>query len=150
MRREHIDDLKATARALLPANFLEAVTGAHSTIVQPIYDVDSDRIVFGRVALIGDAAFVARPHVGVGVLKAGQDALAQSLSASANIDEALSRYQNERLTPGKNAVAHGRKLGSFIERGLTGPEDDPGLNLPPERIIRVSGRPFEHVVAQNL
>jgi 2-polyprenyl-6-methoxyphenol hydroxylase and related FAD-dependent oxidoreductases len=31
-------------------------------------------MVFGRVALLGDAAFVARPHVGAGVTKAALDA----------------------------------------------------------------------------
>jgi hypothetical protein len=51
---------------------------------------------------------------------------------------------------GKRAVTHSRNLGAFIERGLDKPEDDPTLNLPPERIIRVSGRPYEHVLEQNL
>ena len=44
--------------------------------LQPIYDLDSPRMAFGRVALLGDAAFVARPHVGMGVTKAGDDAMA--------------------------------------------------------------------------
>ena len=43
-----------------------------------------------------------------------------------------------------------RNLGSFIERRLDKPEDELNLNLPPERIIRVSGRPYEHVVEQGL
>ena len=43
---------------------------------QPIYDVESPQLVFGRVALVGDAAFVARPHVGMGVTKAAGDAVA--------------------------------------------------------------------------
>ena len=30
-------------------------------ILQPIFDLESPRIAFGRVALVGDAAFVARP-----------------------------------------------------------------------------------------
>ena len=41
---------------------------------QPIFDLESPQTVFGRVALLGDAAFVARPHVGAGVTKAALDA----------------------------------------------------------------------------
>ena len=152
IQRNHIDELKMNAQRLMPENFLEAVFKADTTMFQPIYDVNSDRIVFNNVALIGDAAFVARPHVGVGVLKAAQDAisLATSLSECRTISEALTRYENERFQAGKRAVMHGRNLGAFIERGLDKPEDDPTLNLPPERIIRVSGRPYEHVFEQNL
>ena len=86
------------------------------------------------------------------VLKAAQDAisLATSLSECHTISEALTRYEYERFQAGKCAVTHGRNLGAFIERGLDKPEDDPTLNLPPERIIRVSGRPYEHVLEQNL
>ena len=152
IQRNHINELKMNAQRLMPENFLEAVFKADTTMFQPIYDVNSDRIVFNNIALIGDAAFVARPHVGVGVLKAAQDAisLATSLSECHTISEALTRYENERFQAGKRAVTHGRNLGAFIERGLDKPEDDPTLNLPPERIIRVSGRPYEHVLKQNL
>ena len=37
---------------------------AAQPILQPIYDLETPRMAFGRVAIIGDAAFVARPHVG--------------------------------------------------------------------------------------
>ena len=45
-------------------------------VLQPIYDLETPRMAFGRVAIIGDAAFVARPHVGAGVSKAADDAAA--------------------------------------------------------------------------
>ena len=41
---------------------------------QPIYDLISPQLVFGRVVLAGDAAFVARPHAGAGDTKAALDA----------------------------------------------------------------------------
>jgi hypothetical protein len=49
--------------------------------VQAIYDLESNRMGAGKIALIGDAAFVARPHCGAGVSKAADDAasLADSL-----------------------------------------------------------------------
>ncbi|MBT5944572.1 MAG: FAD-dependent oxidoreductase [Rhodospirillaceae bacterium] len=152
MRPEHLKTVRENARREMPANFHEAVMRAESTTVQPIYDVDNDHLAFGNVALIGDAAFVARPHVGVGVLKAGQDALAlaNALADCDSIPEAMARYEAERLPAGKRALNHARNLGAFIQRGLDSPTDDPSLNLPLERIIRVSGRPVEHVIEQGL
>jgi 2-polyprenyl-6-methoxyphenol hydroxylase-like FAD-dependent oxidoreductase len=152
MRPGHVEAVKENARRDMPASFHDAINLAETTIVQPIYDVLSQRITFGKVALIGDAAFVARPHVGVGVLKAGQDAvsLATALAECETIPEAMARYEAERLRPGQRAVWHGRDLGSFIERGLDRPEDDPNYNLPPERAIRISGRPVEHIFEQGL
>lgn len=76
IRPEHIERFKAHAIRTLPPNFVEIVLRAEQHMLQPIYDVESTRIAFGQVALIGDAAFVARPHVGIGVLKAAQDAQA--------------------------------------------------------------------------
>jgi 2-polyprenyl-6-methoxyphenol hydroxylase-like FAD-dependent oxidoreductase len=148
IRRAHIDELKRNAMAILPPQFAEAVITADRHLLQPIYDVETPRIGFDRVALVGDAAFVARPHVGVGVLKAGQDALAlaDSLGRSGSVAEALARYEQARLRAGREAVRFGRHLGSFIERGLPGPSSDPALELSPETIIRVSGRPVESSV----
>ena len=61
------------------------VNGTAQIILQPIFDLESPRIAFGRVALMGDAAFVARPHVATGVMKAAIDAesLVAALSAGA-------------------------------------------------------------------
>lgn len=145
VRTEHIERLQADARDLLPTKFLEPFFAASHYLVQPIYDVESERIGFDNVALIGDAAFVARPHVGVGVLKAGQDAraLAQCLARDASIAGALAAYDAERLPEGRASVAAGRHLGAFIERGLDGPWTDPSLDLRVEDIIRVSGRPVQ-------
>jgi len=143
IRPIHLAQLRAEAERLLPARLAEIVRHSHGHLVQPIYDVLSTRMVFGRVALLGDAAFVARPHVGIGVLKAGQDALAlaESLAECATIDAALARYESLRLPAGTAAVRYGQHLGAFIERGLPGPESDPSLGLDIPTILRTSGRP---------
>ena len=146
-----MERLKASARALLPEKFLEPFFAAKSYLVQPIYDLESERIGFRNIALIGDAAFVARPHVGVGVLKAGQDAfeLAQCLELHTAIADALDCYQTARMAEGRASVAAGRHLGAFIERGLDGPWADPDLDLRVEDIIRVSGRPVRKQDAET-
>ena len=45
--------------------------------------MDTPQIVFGRVALLGDAAFLVRPHPGAGTTKAAIDAayLADAVAA---------------------------------------------------------------------
>ena len=40
---------------------------------QPIFDLCSPRLTFGHTVLLGNAAFVARPHCGMGVTKAVGD-----------------------------------------------------------------------------
>jgi 2-polyprenyl-6-methoxyphenol hydroxylase-like FAD-dependent oxidoreductase len=63
------------ARVLAP-QFNAMLSLCAQPFLQPIYDLEVPRMAFGRVALLGDAAFVARPHVGAGVAKAADDALA--------------------------------------------------------------------------
>ena len=142
IRKAHIEALREAGARDLPPQFAEVVLRADRHLLQPIYDVESKNIAFGHVALIGDAGFVCRPHVGIGVLKAAQDAaaLARSLDECASVPLALQRYQRERLRPNIDAVEFGRYLGSFIERGLAGPTSDPAINLSHEFIIRESAR----------
>ncbi len=142
IRRDNIEGLRRDARRCLPRDLAEVVQHADQYLLQPIYDVQSKQIAFGRVALVGDAAFVARPHVGIGVLKAAQDAeaLVESLSECASVPDALREYERRRLSPNIEAVEFGRHLGSFIERGLEGPTSDPSLALTYEYIIRESAR----------
>jgi 2-polyprenyl-6-methoxyphenol hydroxylase-like FAD-dependent oxidoreductase len=142
IRRSHIEGLRRDAARDLPPQFAEVVVGAVRHLLQPIYDVESRHLAFGHVAVIGDAAFVCRPHVGIGVLKAAQDAaaLAQSLRECALVPDALQRYERERLQPNIDAVGFGRHLGAFIERGLADPMSDPSLKLSYDYIIRESAR----------
>ena len=60
-------------------------------LLQAIVDLETPAMVVGRVALVGDAAFVARPHVGMGTTKAAGDAraLADHLVRHDDIDAAL-------------------------------------------------------------
>jgi 2-polyprenyl-6-methoxyphenol hydroxylase-like FAD-dependent oxidoreductase len=142
IRKVHIEALRRAGARDLPPSFAEVVLRADRHLLQPIYDVESENVAFGHIALIGDAGFVARPHVGIGVLKAAQDAaaLVRNLDECDSVPEGLRRYENERLRPNIDAVDFGRYLGSFIERGLAGPTSDPDLELSYEFIIRESAR----------
>ena len=112
-----IADLRAAAQALLAPQFREVVGFADRPFLQPIYDIAVSRMGFGRVALIGDAAFVARPHVGAGVAKAAQDAaaLADALAAGSEVERALEVFQAARLPIGHRIVARARDLGTAMQ-----------------------------------
>ena len=73
IRADVIARVKADAELLLPPQIAE-IFGRTTPFFQPIFDLESPRLVFGRVVLSGDAAFVARPHVGAGATKAALDA----------------------------------------------------------------------------
>ena len=111
IRSEAIAEMRCAAEALLPPVFREVVEKTETPFVQPIYDLQSDNILHGRTALIGDAAFVARPHVGMGVTKAAQDAvtLANALS-----EDRLLQWSQERYTAGCAVVARAQHLGSDV------------------------------------
>jgi 2-polyprenyl-6-methoxyphenol hydroxylase-like FAD-dependent oxidoreductase len=81
--------------------------------------------VFGRAALVGDAASTARPHMGFGVSKAGGDAraLAEALRDCDDIDAALARYNAERQPMAERIMLHGRKLGMFLGVNVKTEED---------------------------
>ena len=74
------------------------ITITHQPFFQPIFDLESTRLAFGRVVLLGDFAFVARPHCGMGVT---MDAVALTeLMSKFGIDEGLKRYSEERVAFG--------------------------------------------------
>src|SRR4029077_9252333 len=93
VRPELAARLKSIARSTLAPRLAEVVERTQP-FFQAIYDVETPRIAAGRVVLLGDAAYVARPHVGLGVTKAALDAasLARSLQSNKEIDAALMRY----------------------------------------------------------
>ncbi|GGK49096.1 FAD binding domain-containing protein [Salinarimonas ramus] len=116
VREAHRARLREAAEATLPPAFAALVAATPQPFLQPIYDLESTRLAFGRVALAGDAAFVARPHVGAGVAKAALDAraLADALSTEDDVPTALRRYEAARLPAGRVVVGQGRRLGASI------------------------------------
>jgi 2-polyprenyl-6-methoxyphenol hydroxylase-like FAD-dependent oxidoreductase len=143
IRPEVIARMKAEARALLAPQIAGIVERTAQPFFQAIYDLESPRIAFGRAVLLGDAAFVARPHVGMGVTKAALDArcLADALRDCGDVDAALARYDRERRRFGSRIVARARSLGAWIE-ARSRPDDIRGAAAqqpPPEFVMREIG-----------
>ena len=118
IRPEVLAAIKATARALVAPQVAEIFVRAQP-FFQPIFDLESPQIAFGRVALLGDAAFVARPHVGAGVTKAALDAASLAGAvAGQDVAAGLLRYQREQHPFGSGLVALGRQEGAYLSAQL--------------------------------
>jgi 2-polyprenyl-6-methoxyphenol hydroxylase-like FAD-dependent oxidoreductase len=117
VRPEIIAELREAARALLPPQLDEVIRLTARPFLQPIYEVESPRMAVGRVALLGDAAFLARPHVAAGVTKAAQDAmaLADALQANDEIESALAQFEAARIGINRQVMQRGRDLGSYLQ-----------------------------------
>jgi len=116
----HVAATLQDARRLLAPQFAEVLQATAQPFFQPIYDLSAERLHANGVVLLGDAAFVARPHLGFGVTKAAQDAvaLADALRDHASMPEALAVYEAQRLPAGEAALARARWLGHYMEHAV--------------------------------
>jgi 2-polyprenyl-6-methoxyphenol hydroxylase-like FAD-dependent oxidoreductase len=125
VRKELIAEMRADAESLLPPQYLDCVQHIDQPFFTPVYDFCSPNLVFGRVALVGDAASTPRPHMGFGVSKAGAEAqaLAEALSNYDDIDRALDAYNSVRQPLSERIVSHGRRLGMQLGVGIETEQD---------------------------
>jgi 2-polyprenyl-6-methoxyphenol hydroxylase-like FAD-dependent oxidoreductase len=147
IRQEVIDKVRADAHRLLAPQFAEVLDRTARPFFQPIYDLESPRLVFGRVVLIGDAAFVARPHVGMGVTKAGSDAtaLVDALAEPGKgYSEALKHYEEQRMRVGAAMIARARHLGAYMQAQIRTQQEREMAERyrTPEAVMRETAVPF--------
>jgi 2-polyprenyl-6-methoxyphenol hydroxylase-like FAD-dependent oxidoreductase len=142
IRPEILQRARQAAHDVLAPQFAEVVQKTESLFFQPIFDLESPKLAFGRVALLGDAAFVARPHCGMGVTKAAGDAreLVNALAAVGNIPDALHAYSQRRVEFGRFIVGHARALGAYMQAQLRTAE---------ERAMAESYRTLEAVIRET-
>jgi 2-polyprenyl-6-methoxyphenol hydroxylase-like FAD-dependent oxidoreductase len=111
------EELAALARRWWPAPWRECVAWGvtHGQVFgTPVAEYLPERLVRGRVALIGDAAHVASPMTGAGFENALLDvaALAAAVaSGGAAAPRALDRYEAERLPAARRLVSSGMAWG---------------------------------------
>ncbi|MDC1231470.1 FAD binding domain-containing protein [Octadecabacter sp.] len=111
IRGDVLGAMQTQAKAMMPASFIEILNRSERPFFTPIYDHHSPVMHDGRVALSGDAACVARPHVGMGVTKAAEDALALARHANGP----LAAYSDERVPASLRAHLRARQLGSWMQ-----------------------------------
>ncbi len=109
----HVAEVRATARARLPRSLAELVERTEQPFVQVVYDIDVERMAFGRVCLIGDAAFSARPHAAAGTAKAADDGwtLADALDDADDVPTALREWEPKQLELGRSLLERTRQVG---------------------------------------
>lgn len=121
-------EMQNAAAEHLPPSFLDAVLATDTPFVQAIQDLEAPRMAYGRVALVGDAASVVRPHTAMGIDKGAGDAffLAEALHGAGNagdsVPAALAAWAPARLARAGAIAAHGQQLGAALE-------PDPALGL---------------------
>jgi 2,6-dihydroxypyridine 3-monooxygenase len=114
--------LRHAAASELAAPIAAVVTDVAEPFVQVVYDIGVPRMAFGRVCLLGDAAFAVRPHAAAGTAKAAADgwALAAALTASGgDVPAALARWERDQLALGRDLLVRCREIGDSSQFGGT-------------------------------
>ena len=119
--RSWIDEIHRAAEERLPPALAEPMTLARGLFFQTIVDLEVPQMVQGRVAMLGDAAFSARPHTGMGVVKGDR-----RRGLPHRRDRGLSRRAFARALP--------LRCGADALRALSGP-----LRPPPGHAYRDPG-----------
>jgi 2-polyprenyl-6-methoxyphenol hydroxylase-like FAD-dependent oxidoreductase len=105
-------ELNALANAELPAILRERVHQTTNPFVQVMLDMAVPKMYKGRVVILGDAAFLVRPHTASGTAKAYRDAitLAMSLQGHEDLETALQNWSEHQLRHATALITHGKQL----------------------------------------
>lgn len=110
-----VRDLCELARREVHPMLAKLVAATPDPFIQTIVDVVVPKTVFGRICLLGDAAFVVRPHTAGATAKAARDAtvLATALKrARRNVDAGLASFEDMQLEYGRDLTNYGVALGN--------------------------------------
>ncbi len=131
VRESFVHELRRAA-ASLPEPLGEMVARTEDPFVQVVVDLEVPRMVFGRVCLMGDAAFAARPHAAAGTAKAAENGwkLAEAFArAGGDPDAALALWEPGQLELGRSLVARSRAIGVRYQIDGAWRPDDPELRF---------------------
>ena len=145
-----ISEMWRDAERLLAPEFLEIVSLTKHPFFQPIVDLEVPFMASKRIVLLGDAAYVTRPHTGMGVTKAAGDAVTLATAIKANpgdLQRAITLYSDKRSKIGRSIVALARRLGSPMKLGnLTIEEMKMATRYRnPQFVLHDTGVPPDHV-----
>ena len=132
VRAGHVAWAREFADIHMAPAIAEIVHKCPEPFVQVIYDIDVPRMVFGRVALIGDAAFAVRPHAAAGTAKACADAwaLRDALrDADGDPVAALAGWEPGQLALGRQLLERTRDMGDRSQFHRSWVPGDPSLRL---------------------
>lgn len=114
-RDDRIAEFRARSRRELHPRMAELIEISAEPFIQKIVDVVVPRTVFGRAVLLGDAAFVVRPHTAGATAKAATEATllaASLLEAEFDIDRGLRGFESAQVRYGYELYRYGARLGA--------------------------------------
>jgi 2,6-dihydroxypyridine 3-monooxygenase len=120
VRADELERLRGDAGSRLPRPLVELVEATPEPFLQVVYDLEVERMAFGRTCLVGDAAFALRPHAAAGTAKAAEDAwqLAAAVAESrSDVGAALARWEPGQLALGRQLVRRSRAAGERLQTG---------------------------------
>jgi 2,6-dihydroxypyridine 3-monooxygenase len=118
LQEGHVAHMRQDSISALPPVLSELVVKTEEPFIQAIFDSVIPAMAFGRVCIMGDAAFVARPHAAAGTAKAAEDAwqLGEALTASdSEVVAALKRWEERQLACGQQLVSRARDIGNRFQ-----------------------------------
>lgn len=128
----YVRELKELAAAALPREIAFIVTATENPFIQSVTDVESPAMAIGRVCLLGDAAFAARPHAAAGTAKAAENAwtLAEAIESSeGDLPAALQAWSAHQTALGSSLVARTRDIGEGSQFRCDWRPGDPSLRF---------------------
>lgn len=130
VRPQFVEELHTAATEQLPPQIAEVVLRVEEPFLQALNDVEIDQMAFGRICLIGDAAFAVRPHAAAATAKGAADAwaLADALAATdGDVPSALQRWEPGQLVVGRNLLERNRRMGRGSQFDNSWEPGDPSL-----------------------
>lgn len=115
-------EMRSYANKVLAPPFQKLVAATKEPFVQAILDLGVPQMAFGRdsvaehhrIALVGDAAFVPRPHTAASVSKGAANAIALAdalVAQNHDVPEALNTWEPDQLRLGMHLWRAGQDLG---------------------------------------
>ncbi|MEM9979970.1 MAG: hypothetical protein AAF808_20275, partial [Cyanobacteria bacterium P01_D01_bin.2] len=107
-------EMRTYANQVLVEPFQKLVEVTKEPFVQSILDLGVPQMVFDRMALVGDAAFIPRPHTAASTAKAAANAIALADALATHnhdIPKALKAWEVEQLGLGESLLRRGQGLG---------------------------------------
>lgn len=106
--------MRAYADRVLAPPFQKLVAATQEPFVQAILDLGVPQMAFGHIALIGDAAFIPRPHTAASTSKAAANAIAlvdALIDTNHDVLKALETWEGDQLALGMHLWKSGQALG---------------------------------------
>jgi 2,6-dihydroxypyridine 3-monooxygenase len=130
VQQRFVDEMRQAAVAQLAPAVAEVIVRTEQPYLQVVCDTRIPGMADGRIAVIGDAAFAARPHAAAGTAKAAADAwtLYEHLGGhNGGIAEALKRWEPGQLALGNQLIDRSAAMGARSQFTNTWTPGDPDL-----------------------